>query len=102
MEMNVRDDAGMVEIYLSNTEKNDPKLCAGLQDVYDRYRKKKYLVAVFESGEKDLYRTTLDLLVFNKKRMPQTGCAAYAGRGNAVSRKNCGTVQRKTNRERVL
>ncbi|MCD8373706.1 MAG: hypothetical protein LUC20_01170 [Oscillospiraceae bacterium] len=68
MEMNVRDDKQLVEIWLTNAEKKDPTLREGLNDIYDKFKKKKYLVAVFESGEKDLYRGTLDLLAYNKRR----------------------------------
>lgn len=58
----------MVEIWLSNAEKRDPVLRESLKDIYDKFKKKKYLVAVFESGEKDLYQGTLDLLAYNKRR----------------------------------
>ena len=68
MEMNVRDEQQLVEIWLTNAEKKDQELRAGLKDIYDIYKKKKYLVAVFESGEKDLYQGTLDLLAYNKRR----------------------------------
>ena len=68
MEMTVKDERKLVEIWLTNAEKADPVLRAGLQSVYDTYKKKKYLVAVFESGEKDLYQGTLDLLAYNKRR----------------------------------
>ncbi|MCC8091500.1 MAG: hypothetical protein LIO55_09020 [Oscillospiraceae bacterium] len=68
MEMNVRDDKQLVEIWLTNAEKKDPTLREGLNDIYDKFKKKKYLVAVIESGEKDLYRGTLDLLAYNKRR----------------------------------
>ena len=64
MEMNVRDDKQLVEIWLTNAEKKDLALREGLKDIYDKYKKKKYLVAVFESGEKDLYQGTLDLLAY--------------------------------------
>lgn len=68
MEINVRDDKQLVDIWLTNAEKNDPKIREGLKDIYDKYKKKKYLVAVFESGGKSLYRSTLDLLAYNKRR----------------------------------
>lgn len=68
MEMNVRDDKKMVEIWLSNAEKKDPELRTGLKEIYSKYNKKKYLVAVYESGEKDLYQGTLELLAYNKRR----------------------------------
>ena len=71
MEMNVRDDVQIVEIWLSNAEKNDKQLRDSLQVVFDKYKKKKYMVAVFESGEKDLYQGTLDLLAYNRKLSAQ-------------------------------
>ena len=71
MEMNVKDDVQIVEIWLSNAEKNDKLLRDSLQVVFDKYKKKKYMVAVFESGEKDLYQGTLDLLAYNRKLSAQ-------------------------------
>lgn len=68
MEIKVKDEKRMVEIWLSNAEKRDPVLRESLKDIYDKFKKKKYLVAVFESGEKDLYQGTLDLLAYNKRR----------------------------------
>ena len=63
MELTVKDERKLVEIWLTNAEKSDPVLRAGLQSVYDTYKKKKYLVAVFESGNCDLYEQTRDLLL---------------------------------------
>ena len=68
MEVNVRDDKQLVEIWLTNAEKKDPALREGLKDIYEKCKQKKYMVAVFESGEKDLYQGTLDLLAYNKRR----------------------------------
>lgn len=68
LEIHVRDDRQLVEIWLSNVEKKDPSLREGLKGIYDKYKKKKYLVAVFESGERDLYPSTLELLAYNKRR----------------------------------
>ncbi len=68
MEMNVIDDKKLVEIWLTNAEKKDLALRESLKSVYAKYKKKNYLVAVFESGEKDLYQGTLDLLAYNKRR----------------------------------
>ena len=64
----MRDDRHLVEVWLSNAEKKDTSLCDGLKRLYAEYRKKKYLIAVFESGEGDLYQSTLELLSYNKKR----------------------------------
>lgn len=71
MEMNVKDDKQIVEIWLSNAEKNDKQIRDSLQVVFDKYKKKKYMVAVFESGEKDLYQGTLDFLSYNRKLSAQ-------------------------------
>ena len=71
MEMNVRDDKKIVEIWLTNAEKNDPVLRESLKDVYAKYKVKKYLVAVFESGSADLYQCTRDLLIYNRRRSAQ-------------------------------
>ena len=71
MEMNVRDDKQLVEIWLTNAEKKDLALSEGLKDIYDKYKKKKYLVAVFESGNGDLYEQTRDLLLYNRQRLAE-------------------------------
>ena len=68
LEIHVRDDRGLVVIWLSNAEKKDPSLREGLKGIYDKYKKRKYQVAVFESGEGDLYSSTLELLAYNKRR----------------------------------
>ena len=68
MEIHVRDDKHLVEVWLSNAEKKDTSLRDGLKRLYAEYKKKKYMVEVFESGEGDLYQSTLELLSYNKKR----------------------------------
>ena len=68
MEMNVRDDQKIVEIWLTNAEKVDPVLWEGLKEIYAKYKVKKYMVAVFESGRGDLYENTRDLLLYNRRR----------------------------------
>lgn len=68
MEMNVRDDRKLVEIWLTNAEKIDPVLRAGLKEIYAKYKARKYMVAVFESGKGDLYENTRDLLLYNRRR----------------------------------
>jgi len=35
--MIVRDDRKLVEIWLTNAEKNDPNVREGLKDIYDKY-----------------------------------------------------------------
>lgn len=71
MEINVLDDKKIVEIWLTRAEQEDPALNASLKDIYAEYKQKKYTVAVFKSGDRDLYQSTLDLLSYNKKRVAE-------------------------------
>ena len=66
--MNIFDQIKDVEIWLTRSEKNDSQLRAQLKNVCAEWKKKGYFVTVFESGEKDLYQGTLDLLAYHKKR----------------------------------
>lgn len=71
MEIHGDMESRIVEIWLTRGEKNDPKLHERLQDIYDQYKKEKCLVAVFESGEQDLYQSTIDLLRYNRLRLAE-------------------------------
>ncbi len=71
MEVNVRDEKKMVDVWLTNAEKNDPQIQAQLKDIYGEYKKKKYLVVVYQSGSRDLYESTLALLAYNKRRVAE-------------------------------
>lgn len=71
MEINVRDDKKLVDVWLTNAEKNDPQIQAQLRKLYAKYKEKKYLVAVYQSGNRDLYESTLALLAYNKKRVAE-------------------------------
>jgi len=71
LEMTVRDDRKLVEIWLTNAEKNDPKIQEGLKDIYDKYRNTKYTVAVFQSGKATYTKT------------PATCCCTTAGAWHA-------------------
>ena len=71
MELTVKDEQKLVEIWLTNAEKADPVLRASLQGIYDKFKKKQYLVAVFESGNGDLYAQTRDLLLYNRQRLAE-------------------------------
>lgn len=39
--------------------------------MYRDYKRRGYLVAVFQSGKQDLYRQTSDLLLYNRKRIQE-------------------------------
>lgn len=68
MELKVHDNTKIVEVWLTNAEKNTPAVQARLNDLYAKYKEKKYTVAVFHSGGGDLYQSTRDLLAYNKRK----------------------------------
>ena len=76
MEININDQQKLVEIWLTREESQNQDLKASLQDLYAQYKAKNYLVAVFQSGEKDLYDSTLGLLLYNRKRSAQKAVRA--------------------------
>ena len=71
MEISIRDAQKIVEVWLTNSEKNDPAIVARLQPLYQAYQKQKYTVAVFQSGGSDLFGCTRDLLRYNRKRIAE-------------------------------
>ena len=68
MEINIQNDRKIVEIWLTHAESTDTALRGDLQEIYAAYRAKNYTVAVFTSGQGDLYEHTRDLLLFNRRR----------------------------------
>lgn len=71
MEINVRDDSKIVEIWLTNAEQRDNALRESLKPLYTKYAQQKYLVAVFQSGERNLTDATSDLICHNRKRLAE-------------------------------
>lgn len=67
MEINVRDNGKIVEVWLTREEKKDDNLRERLKPLYQKYKAKKFLVAVFESGEQNLEELTGSLLGYNRK-----------------------------------
>jgi len=66
IELQVHDGAHIVEIWLTSEEKKDRQLRQLLQPVYNNYKKQNYHVAVFCSGERDLFNSTAGLLLHNR------------------------------------
>lgn len=85
MELNVHDNTRIVEIWMTNAEKNDLAVQEKLKELYAKYKEKKYTVAVFYSGSGDLYQSTRDLLMYNKKK-----CAERAVQRTQKPRKAMG------------
>lgn len=71
MEINVRDDRKIVEVWLTNEEQQDQAIRESLKPLYQQYKAKKYTVAVFLSGSRDLAEETGALLRYNKKRVAE-------------------------------
>ena len=71
LEINVRDDRKIVEVWLTNQEKQDESLKERLKDLYQQYREKKYIVAVYMSGDLNLTEETSALLCHNRKRLAE-------------------------------
>ena len=71
MQINREDNQKRIEIWLTNEEKSDPVLCESLKPLFKRFHDQKYLVAVFLSGEGDLYEGTRALLLYNRRRVAE-------------------------------
>ena len=68
MNIDVRDAGRQVEVWLTNEERADPAVRQRLQCLCAHYRQARYAVIVYQSGTNDLYRSTLDLLAWNRDR----------------------------------
>lgn len=68
MHMHVNENSKIVELWLTRAEKEDAAVQESLKPIYQQYKEQKYLVAVFLSGEEELYPQTRDLLLYNRRR----------------------------------
>lgn len=75
MDIVIKDEQKLVEVWLSNSEKHNSQIRSALNNVYADYSRKKYMVAVFESGKTDLYSNTMNLLKYNKARKAKMATA---------------------------
>ena len=69
--MEIREQSKIAEFWLTKEEKSDPAFRGALQPVFQQYKAQEYLVAVFLSGEEDLYQQTRDLLLYNRRRLAE-------------------------------
>ena len=86
MEINVRDDRKIVDIWLTNEEQQDQALREKLKPLYQQYKAKKYTVAVFLSGSRDLAEETAALLRYNKKRVAEVEVQRERKRRRSMAR----------------
>ena len=68
MEINVRDDAKTVEIWLTCAENRDSALLEALRPIYALCGERRYRTAVFKSGGGNLFAGTRELLLHNRAR----------------------------------
>lgn len=71
MEINIRDDRKLVEVWLTNSESRDRKIQEQLKPLYRKCKEKKYLVVVYASGKQDLTELTRSLLCDHRRRAAQ-------------------------------
>ena len=71
MEINIRDEQKIVEIWLNRAERDDPGLAEPLRRIYAEYKPRNYTVAVFKSGEDDLFELTSGLLTTNQRKLAE-------------------------------
>ena len=65
LEICKNNDNKIFEVWLTNAEKNDEAVRKRLKIIYAQGALEKYKVAVFESGNGDLYENTEHLLIQN-------------------------------------
>ena len=85
MRMEVSKHKKTVEFWLTNSEKNDPLLRESMKPFYQQYRAQDYMVAVYLSGEADLYQQTRDLLLYNRQRLAEKEVQAQKQAGTMTA-----------------
>ena len=81
MHMVVDEKKKIAALWLTNAEKNDSAFRESLKPLYEQYREQNYLVAVYLSGEQDLYENTHDLLLYNRRRSAEQEVRAEKAAG---------------------
>lgn len=71
MHMEVNEANKIVEFWLTRAERDDATFRESLKPLFRQYKEQNYLVAVFLSGEADLYQQTRDLLLYNQRRLAE-------------------------------
>lgn len=82
--MEVKEQSRIVELWLTREERDDPAFRESLKPIYQQYKDQKYLVAVFLSGEEDLYQQTRDLLLYNRRRLAEKEVQAEKQAGMVI------------------
>ena len=84
MEINVRSESKIVEIWLTREEAESVQIRERLKPLYWRYKEQGYLTAVYESGKRNLWESTSNLLCYNRERIAQMEVEQEKQRGMAM------------------
>lgn len=69
MEIHVREEKKLVEVWLTHEEKEDPHVREQLTCLYQQCKTEHYLAVEFQSGREDLTSLTSSLLCCNRNRI---------------------------------
>ena len=72
MEINVKSERKLLEIWLTREEKQDATLPEKLKPLYQACKEMGYMAVIFASGEQDLWDTASNLLCCNRRRISRT------------------------------
>ena len=64
--MIVNDHQRLIEVWLTKADREDHIIQEKLRQLYACNKNKKNTIVVYHSGQQDIYRNTLDLLVANR------------------------------------
>lgn len=67
MQIDVHEDKKLVCVWLTKDESADAAVDEKLKPLYEKYKQRKYTVAVYRSGGQDLSELTGALLRYNRK-----------------------------------
>ena len=76
MQMEIRDAEKRLIIWLTRAESEDENMNESLRPIFREYAARKYLVAVFESGQESLEALTRDLVLYNRVRIHELEMAS--------------------------
>lgn len=71
MEIIVQEQRKLVTVWLTRKEQEDSALREQLKSLYAGYAEKKYTVAEYHSGREELYHSTRDLLLYNRRKLAE-------------------------------
>ncbi len=66
MKIDVLEDKRRVEVWVENCERDSEYVKLSLDCLFKKYAPQKFLVSVFYSGGRDLFKNTEELILHNK------------------------------------